>query len=82
MPNYKILKNKEDFEWHKRKLDAEREVLFTHRYKPEKYPCGVKSEYFDDPDGDWGYIHSFYYQQEVTCSECGHKTLVWPEEID
>jgi hypothetical protein len=74
-----ILKNKEDFSWHKMALDAGRKYAHKHYGEPEKYPCMVSSEFFDDPNGPYTYEHSFTYLQDVVCPHCNHKQSIWPE---
>lgn len=79
-PTYRILKNKDDFKWYKAELNLAKKAEFSHRNFPTEYPCGIlECTFFDDPNGDWGYDHEFVYRQEVTCSECGYKSLIWPE---
>ena len=79
-PEYKILYDKNEFEWYKKKLDAEREYDHLHLNEPKKYPCGIRSDFYDDPNSPYTYYHYFYYQQEVICKECDHKGLIWPHE--
>lgn len=78
MPKYTILKNSDDFYWYKQELDVAGRHKYNHRNTPEEFPCGVISEPYVGP---YTYIHNFIYQQEVKCSECGHTSLVWPEQI-
>lgn len=75
-----ILRSKDDFEWHVRKLDADRKYLHRHDGEPTHYPCKVESEWWDDPNGPYTYQHRFTYQQTVVCESCQHETVVWPEE--
>jgi len=77
-----ILRNAEDFEWHKKALDAN--AKYQHRHNggtPTCYPCIVESDYWDDPNGPYTFTHSFVYQVTVTCPNCGHKEIKWPHEI-
>jgi len=70
-----------DFEWYKRKLDAD--AKYEHRHtggNPAKYPCRVMSRYYDDPNGPYTFAHDFMYQQEIECACCGHKTTIWPKQ--
>jgi len=76
---YKILINESDWYWYKAEIDLDNKYCYKHIGNPEKYPCGVRNGYSVNPYGDDEYHHEFYYQQEITCDKCGHKTLVWPE---
>ena len=76
------LDNAEDFVWYKKKMDVDSRYVHRHCGEPEKYPCMVISEYYDDPNGPYTYYHSFVYQQLVTCPHCKHETLVWPNQAD
>ena len=78
-PEYIILDSKKDFYWYKKRLDLDREYDHDHDGKPVKYPCGVESSLYDDPSGPHAFGHSFIYQQEITCSECGRKCFIWPD---
>ena len=78
----KQLINKSDFVWYKKELDVEGRYEHRHNNEPEKFPCQVTSNYWDDPNGPYTYDHSFSYQQEIVCGECSHKTLVWPNQAD
>lgn len=70
----KEFKNANDFYWYKKKLDLDQRYENKHYGEPERYPCRLlKSELLDE------YYHTFIYQQEVVCPECGHKQLKWPE---
>ncbi len=72
--------NEWDFIWYTRKLDADNKYAYKHNGKPEKYPCCLlESEFWDNPNGPYEYFHSFLYQQEVVCEQCGHRKLVWPQ---
>jgi len=75
----KELYNKEDFVWYKRKLDADRKYEHDHYGEPEEYPCRVRSEFYDDPNGPYTYNHSFIYKQEHKCESCGHTQKIWPQ---
>lgn len=73
------LKNKKDFEWHKKTLDLKLRHECCHQGTPEKYPCRVESNFWDDPNGPYTYGHTFIYQQSVKCEKCGHTQLEWPD---
>lgn len=72
-----ILRNKEDFKWHKAKLDLENKYDHDHYGEPEKYPCMVISNWFDNPNGPYTYEHKFIYQHKVICENCGHEKMAW-----
>lgn len=74
----KKMANKEDFEWYKKRIDAESRYEHRHNGIPEKYPCVVSSEFWDDPNGPYTYDHAFVYEEEQCCTECGHKTKRFP----
>lgn len=76
------LESKEDFEWYKKKLDVERKYTHEHTGVPKKYPCRVKSSWWDDPNGPYTYDHSFIYKQKVSCESCNSSKEVWPEVSD
>ena len=73
----RILKSSSDFHWYKQELDLESRTSFKHIGKPEKYPCQVTSRVQFNSDCEDEYYHTFNYQREVVCSECGHTTLSW-----
>lgn len=75
-----ILNNEEDFKWHQKALDVAQKYNCAHYGDPEKYPCKVVSQFWDDPNGPYTYNHSFIYQQEVQCPHCGHTRLIWPNQ--
>lgn len=83
-PSYEILQHAHDFHWYKKRIDVKARYEYKHHGEPSKYPCGVISEYQDAGNtyGPDSYYHNFIYKQEVVCSECGHKTLVWPDVSD
>lgn len=70
------LDNKNDFDWYKRTLNGDRCHEHCHRGEPDKYPCMVMSELWNDLN-EHTYYHAFYYQQEVVCDKCGNKKMVW-----
>lgn len=78
---WELLAGSEDFERYKSALDLMDGRKYLHRGQPDRYPCRVYREFFDD-DRNWGYRHHFVYQQEVVCLSCGHKSLVWPDVGD
>ena len=78
----KLLENKDDFFWHKKKLDVNNKYNHDHFGEPAKYPCKVVSRWGDDPNGPYYYTHSFIYQEEVICDKCGHKKTIWPNVED
>lgn len=75
------LKYKDDWVWYTKRLDAEGRYEYRHNGEPEKYPCIVSSQFWDDPNGPYTYDHDFYYEVEHICSECGHKTKDFPVKI-
>lgn len=78
----KQLKNSDDFNWYKQGLDVNSKYKHKHNGEPERYPCVVVSNFWDDPNGPYTYDHVFVYQQQVKCEHCGHETLIWPEQAD
>ena len=80
-----LMKCEIDFEWYKKKLNANAQYEFAHNGKPTKYPCKVTSslEYYNGSSfgGRDTYDHIFIYQVEKTCSSCGHKEIIWPDEL-
>jgi len=74
-----ILESAEDFNWYCKKLDVDGKYNHRHIGTPSKYPCKVLSEWGDEPNGPYFYVHDFIYQQTITCECCGHKKLIWPE---
>lgn len=72
-----LIENDDEWEWYKLKLDVDQKYHHEHLGKPEKYPCRVNSEWYDDPNGPYSYVHSFFYQKEIVCEKCGHKSLEW-----
>lgn len=80
-----LLKDESDFHWYKMKIDVESKRKYLHYGEPEnepkKYPCKVESALtFDDHGPDY-YTHKFTYQVETICKECGHKEIIWPDEL-
>jgi hypothetical protein len=78
----RYLNEKKDFDWYKKELDVQSRYDHRHNNDPEKYPCRVRSQWSDDPQGPYTYDHFFTYQQEVACESCGHKKHVWPQAED
>jgi hypothetical protein len=74
------LANIGDFQWHKAALDVAHKSHCKHNGEPEKFPCRVVSEFWDDPNGPYTYNHSFIYQQSVICDHCGSESIVWPRQ--
>lgn len=74
------LLSKVDFEWYKQKLDVESRYHHRHINSPEKYPCKVQSEYWDDPNGPYTFTHTFVYKTEIVCKHCNHKSLEYKVE--
>lgn len=73
-----ILKDKEDFRFHKMGLNAERKMDLDHEGgEPESFPCVVKSFFIDENTGPYFYKHFFAYKKRLTCSECGHEQEEW-----
>lgn len=77
-----ILYDLGEFEHHKNRLDKFERSGCRHTGEPEKFPCKVRSDFWDDPNGPYTYNHYFVYQQEVTCPHCGTKTLIWPTQAE
>jgi hypothetical protein len=75
----KELTSKQDFHWYKCELDVKAKYLHEHHGTPDRYPCKVSSEWYDNPNGPYTYYHTFIYTQEVTCDHCGARKVVWPE---
>lgn len=75
----KELRNKDDFKWYLAELDLMGKYHHRHNNEPAKYPCKVKSEFWDDPYGPYTYTHYFIYQETKICEKCGHKTEVWTD---
>ena len=78
-----VLRSKEDFYWHKKKLDLDGKYEYKHIGKPDKYPCIIISEFYDDPNGPYTYYHEFYYKQteKIKCDHCGNTKVktFWPK---
>jgi hypothetical protein len=75
-----IFHGEQDFEWYKKKLDADAKYAHRHLGTPTKYPCKIlESEWWDNPNGPYEYSHSFIYQQIQTCIQCGHTERIWPK---
>lgn len=76
-----LLKSKEDFEQYKKITNEYHTVVEGapnppgHLGEPERYPCLVSRNWLP-----YEYHYRFRYQHEVVCSECGHKSYVWPEQ--
>lgn len=76
------LNSKEDFEWYKKALDVNGRYEHKHVGEPENYPCKVRSNFWDDPNGPYTYEHEFLYEVEIVCPSCGHTTKKLPDDID
>lgn len=65
-----------DFEWYKHGIDNGARYHHRHYGEPKRYPCLVRSEWSDDPNGPYTYTHSFIYQTTVKtrCEHCGHES--------
>lgn len=60
-----LLKNKEDFENLKKKLDKEKSYKHRHYWEPDEYPCLATSTWWDDPNGPYSYDHTFLYIEDI-----------------
>jgi hypothetical protein len=78
----KQLRNKEDWEWYTQGLDVSGKYHHRHNGEPERYPCIVASNFWDDPNGPYTYDHDFYYQEEYKCESCGHRSMKYPLSED
>lgn len=82
--NGEELNSEEDFNWYKARLDVEQRYQHRHWNEPERYPCLVRSDWWDDPNGPYTFRHYLTYQKEVvtTCTSCGHveKKKEWDYE--
>lgn len=74
-----MLSGKTEFKYYKLKLDVEGAYDHLHHNEPEKYPCKVVSNFWDDPNGPYTYHHEFYYKKKISCKECGYTEEEWPE---
>jgi len=74
-----LLKNEFDFKWYKKELDLKRKCECRHKGEPEKYPCKVESDWWENGRGPYQYDHEFTYEQKVVCDSCGTEKVVWPE---
>jgi len=74
----KYLGSKSDFEWYLKRLDAEQRYEHRHNGSPEKYPCIVSSDWWDDPNGPYTYDHTFKYKEKICCEACGHQSEKFP----
>lgn len=72
-----LLEREQDFHWYKAGMDVAARYNHRHNHEPKEYPCLVKSEWWDNPNGPDEYTHMFFYKKEVTCESCGHKTKEW-----
>ena len=73
------LNNKEDFKWYKNELDVQQKYEHLHIGEPEKYPCLVRSEFWDDPNGPYTFYHTFIYEKVIVCESCGNSQRVLKE---
>lgn len=67
---YKVLKDIGDWVKYKESLNNEgwtdvKPYSFAHYNKPEKFPCLVKSTFWDDPNGAYSYDHEFLYLEDI-----------------
>lgn len=72
------IKSKNDWEWYVKELDVNGRYSFRHNNEPERFPCIVHSEHWDDPNGPYTYFHSFYYLEDHACESCGHVSSSFP----
>ena len=80
---FRELMKEDDFFWYKTELDVARKYEHDHEGGlPDRYPCRVYSDFFDNPNGPYTYFHTFVYKVENICEGCGHSTMVWPEVIE
>lgn len=79
----KLLESKEDFEWYKVGLDAQRKYRHRHVGTPRQYPCMVKSVLRVDDSCSLGgrdeYYHTFIYKEIIICDNCGASKTQWPD---
>lgn len=80
MSSINEIDNAEEWHWYKARLDTDAKYKHRHEGAPDKFPCLVRSEWADDPNGPYYYTHYFTYQKEVTCEKCGHRTEEWDHE--
>ncbi len=71
------IENKEDWDWYKQRLDVDGKYNHRHNGSPKQYPCKVESEWNDDPNGPYYFNHRFFYQKDIVCEKCQHKTKEW-----
>ncbi len=71
------IQSKHDWKWYKASLDINSKYAHRHLGEPEKYPCKVRSEFYDNPNGPYTYNHEFIYQETIKCKECGHENQCW-----
>lgn len=71
------LHSEQDFMWHKQGLDVASRHRHNHNGKPKEYPCLIKSEWWDNPNGPYEYTHTFFYKKEAICEACGHRSQEW-----
>jgi hypothetical protein len=81
MEEDKVLYSQNDFEWHKKYLDATEKRHMRHVGEPARYPCKVESAFHYYDNGPDEFHHAFVYQTDVTCSHCGTKKTVWQDEL-
>lgn len=79
MCNSDELNNEDDFYWYKQRLDLQSKYRHNHVREPKEYPCRVFSVWSDPINSPYEYEHQFVYRQEITCPNCGHSELIWPE---
>jgi hypothetical protein len=72
-----LIENSKEWKWYKKQLDVEQKYEHRHNGEPERFPCKVKSDWWDDPNGPYTYDHTFIYQRDVKCKKCGHVSKEW-----
>jgi len=56
-----------DAEWKAYKDGLDKDFSYKHRHynDPEQYPCLVSSEWNDDPNGPYYFIHELIYRGDL-----------------
>lgn len=75
---YTFIKNKWEWPWYKKRIDLNEKMEHTHDGDPDKFPCLVNSWIGRNNRVADDCRHSFVYQEEKKCSECGSKSIGWP----
>jgi hypothetical protein len=78
----KEVMNAKDFMWYKQELDVMSRYEHRHRGEPDKYPCIVRSSFWDDPNGPYTYDHSFVYKEECSLLANAYERLENVKEVD